>query len=50
MFDHPVELEPWFARTGCTGAAAAEARALLAGRIDGGFLALERIALRARHG
>lgn len=50
VFDHPVELEPWFARTGCTGAAAAEARALLGGRIHGGFLALERIALRARHG
>ena len=50
VFEHPVELEPWFARTACTGAAAAEARALLAGRIDGDFLALERIALRARPG
>jgi SAM-dependent methyltransferase len=49
VLDQPVELEPWFERTGCTGPAAAEARQLLADRIDGDFFALERIALRARH-
>ena len=49
VLDQPVELEPWFERTGCTGPGAAEARLLLADRIDGDFFALERIALRARH-
>ncbi len=49
VLDQPVELEPWFERTGCAGPAAAEARLLLADRIDGDVFALERIALRARH-
>ena len=49
VLDQSVELEPWFERTACRGPAAAEARLLLADRIDGDFFALERIALRARH-
>jgi SAM-dependent methyltransferase len=48
IFDHPVELEPWLVRTGCTGADADAARELLADRMDGGFFKLDRIALRAR--
>jgi ubiquinone/menaquinone biosynthesis C-methylase UbiE len=47
-FDFPIELEAWLERTGCTGADAERARALLAERIDGNDLVLDRIALRAR--
>jgi hypothetical protein len=48
VFDFPIELEPWLARTDCFGEKAARARALMAPRISGDLLALERIALRAR--
>jgi SAM-dependent methyltransferase len=44
---HPIELQPWFDRCGCTGEAAARARELLRDRIDGDLVALDRIALRA---
>jgi hypothetical protein len=45
-FDYPIELEPWLERTGCTGETAEEVRALLAPHVEGGMVALHRIALR----
>jgi hypothetical protein len=48
IFDFPIELEPWLARTECAGDAAVRVRQLLSGHIDDGWIALERIALRAR--
>jgi len=48
LFDFPIELEPWLERTGCTGTEAIRVRELLADRIEGGAVRLERIALRAR--
>jgi SAM-dependent methyltransferase len=50
LFDFPIEFEPWLERTGCSGAAAAEVRDLLAGRIAGDHIVLERIALSGRPG
>jgi hypothetical protein len=50
VFQFPIELEPWLERTGCSGPAADEVRELLASRIDGEHLVLERIALRGRPG
>ena len=47
-FDFPIELEPWLARTGCTGADAERVRELLAPHVSDGWVALERIALRAQ--
>jgi hypothetical protein len=47
-FDFPIELEPWLERTACTGDEAERVRALLADRISGADIVLERIALRAR--
>jgi SAM-dependent methyltransferase len=47
-FEQPVELEPWLDRTGCTGTVADEVRRLVAGRLTDGFIAMQRIALRAR--
>ena len=47
-FAFPIELEPWLARTGCTGAEAERVRALLRERIAGGLVTLDRIALKAR--
>jgi SAM-dependent methyltransferase len=47
-FDFPIELEPWLERTACTGADAERVRELLAPHVSGGWVALERIALRAR--
>jgi hypothetical protein len=46
-FDFPIELEPWLERTGCEGETAQRARELLAPRIRGGEVVLDRIALRA---
>jgi SAM-dependent methyltransferase len=48
IFDFPIELEPWLARTGCTGADAERVRKLLAPHVSDGWVALERIAFRAR--
>jgi SAM-dependent methyltransferase len=48
VFDFPIELEPWLERTACGGEDAERVRALLADRIDGPDIVLERIALRAR--
>ena len=49
VFEVPIELEPWLARTECTGDDALRVRELLADRISDRFLAMRRIALRARH-
>jgi hypothetical protein len=49
-FAFPIELEPWLARTGCTGSDAERVRALVAPHVSDGWVALERIALRARPG
>jgi SAM-dependent methyltransferase len=48
LFEKPIELEPWLARTGCHGEEARQVRSLLtaAGRIRGGRLVLNRIALK----
>jgi SAM-dependent methyltransferase len=43
-----IELEPWLDRTGCTGEDAARVRELVADRIEGGQLRLDRIALKGR--
>ena len=42
-----VELEPWLERAGCTGADADRVRELAADRIDGGWITLDRIAVKA---
>jgi len=47
-FDFPIELEPWLERTACTGDDAARVRELLADRIHGGDIVLDRIALRGQ--
>jgi SAM-dependent methyltransferase len=47
-FDFPIELEPWLERTACTGVDAERVRALMAPHISDGWIALERIAFRAR--
>jgi SAM-dependent methyltransferase len=48
VFDFPIEFEPWLERSACTGGDADRVRSLLADRITGGEVVLERIALRAR--
>ncbi len=47
-FDFPIELEPWLERTACTGEDAKRVRELLADRIVGADIVLDRIALRGR--
>ena len=47
-FDFPIELEPWLERTACTGRDAERVRELTAPHVSNGWIALERIALRAR--
>ena len=47
-FEKPIELEPWLARAGCEGAEAERVRELLADRIEDGWIALDRIALKGR--
>ncbi len=47
VFEHPIELQPWLDRCGCTGDEATQVRVLLGERVDGGFVTLDRIALRA---
>lgn len=47
-FDFPIELEPWLERTACTGQDAARVRELMASHIDEGWIALQRVAFRAR--
>jgi hypothetical protein len=43
-----IEFEPWLDRTGCTGEDAARVRDLVADRIEGGQLRLDRIAIIGR--
>ena len=45
-FDFPIELEPWLERTACTGEDAVRLPELLADRIHGGDVVLDRVALR----
>ena len=46
LFPLAIDFEAWLERTGCTGETAGEVRGLLASRIEGGLLTLDRIALR----
>jgi hypothetical protein len=46
-FDKPIELGPWFERTGTPESDAARVRELLADRIADGWVRLDRIALNA---
>ena len=46
--DKALRVGPWLERSGCAGAEAERVRALLAGRIDGDWITLDRIALRGR--
>ena len=46
VLDRLIELEPWLERVGCSGEDADRVRALLADRIDGGRLRLDRICVR----
>ena len=46
--EHPVALEPWLERSGCTGEDAERVRALVADRTDGERVRLERICLKGR--
>jgi SAM-dependent methyltransferase len=45
---HPVILESWLERVGCTGKDAERVRELVAGRLDGDRVRLERICLKGR--
>jgi hypothetical protein len=47
-FDFPIEFEPWLERTACVGEGAARVRELVAGRIHGADIVLDRIALLGR--
>ena len=44
----PVEIEPWLERAGTPAADAARVRELLADRIEGGWITLDRIAILGR--
>jgi SAM-dependent methyltransferase len=46
LFEKPIELEPWLERAGCSAEDAARVRELLADRIEDGWIALDRIALK----
>jgi len=47
-YEHPVLLEPWLERAGCTGAEAERVRTLVADRVVADRVRLERICLKAR--
>jgi len=47
-FDKPIELQPWLDRVGCEGEDAERVRELLTDRIEDGWVALDRIALKGR--
>jgi SAM-dependent methyltransferase len=47
FFEQPIELEPWLERAGCEGEEAARVRELTADRTSDGWVALERIAVKA---
>jgi hypothetical protein len=42
-----IEFEPWLGRAGCWGEAAARVRELLGDRLEGGWITLDRIAIKA---
>lgn len=48
--DKTMRVGPWLERSGCTGADADRVRELLADRIEGDSITLDRIALRGRKG
>ena len=45
-FDKPIEFQPWLDRVGCEGEDAERVRELLADRIEDGWVALDRIAIK----
>jgi SAM-dependent methyltransferase len=47
-FDKPIEFQPWLDRCDCEGEDAARVRELLEDRIEGGWVRLDRIALKGR--
>jgi SAM-dependent methyltransferase len=49
FLQRPLEIEPWLARTGCTGDDAARVRALLADRIVDGWMDLPTLVLKGAH-
>jgi SAM-dependent methyltransferase len=48
VYVHPVLLEPWLERAGCSGEDAERVRALVADRVEGDRVRLERICLKGR--
>jgi SAM-dependent methyltransferase len=46
VLEHPIDVAAWLERVGCTGDDAARVRELLADRIEGGAVRLDRIALK----
>lgn len=50
FFEHAMDYEAWLGRTGCDGADAVQATALLGERVRDGRLTLAKIAIRARKG
>jgi ubiquinone/menaquinone biosynthesis C-methylase UbiE len=47
---HPIELQGWLDRAGCTGADAQRVRDLVADRTDGDRVVLDRIVIKAERG
>jgi hypothetical protein len=47
VLEHAIAVTAWLERVGCTGDDAARVRELLADRIDGDIVRLDRIALKA---
>jgi hypothetical protein len=47
FFEQRIELAPWLERAGCVGEQAERVRELAADRITGGWITLDRIALKA---
>ncbi len=43
-----IELEPWLERAGCTGEEAERVRALVADRVEDGYVVLDRVIFKAR--
>ena len=50
LSDHTFDFAAWLARTGCTGDEAERAEVLLADRVAGGRLTLDKIAIKAVKG
>jgi len=44
---HPIELEPWLTRAGCPSEDAARVRELVADRVEGSKVVLDRVVIRA---